>query len=85
MPRKQPQRRQIRHHEEIAVATLPRRHRVPLDCVHLDVDRHQVVAALGSAGHDVLEEVGGREPFTLQTPLHVGDPYDHRVDVAVSD
>ena len=29
--------------------------------------------------------MGGREPFALQTTLHVGDPYDHRVDVVTSD
>jgi hypothetical protein len=29
--------------------------------------------------------VGGSEPFSLQSSLHVGDPYDHRVDVTGSD
>ena len=42
------QRGQVGRHDEVAVAALPRRDRVAVDGVHLDVDGEQVVAALGA-------------------------------------
>ena len=85
VPREQPQRRQIRRHHEVAVAALPRGHRVAGDGVHVDVDREQVVAAFRAGAHDVVEEVAGGKALALQTSLHVGDPDDDRVDLVGGD
>ena len=60
VPGHRPQRRQVRLHHEVAVAARPRRHRVAVDGVHVDVDGEQVVAALGGVLEDDVEEVLGR-------------------------
>ena len=45
LPGHGPQRVEVGRHHEVAVAALPRGHRVAVDRVHLDVDGEQVVAA----------------------------------------
>ena len=82
LPRHGTERRQIRTHREIPVATLPRGHRIALDGVHLDVDGEQVVAPLGAVLDDLLEEMAGGEALSLQAPLHVGERQHDRVDLA---
>ena len=47
-------------HLEVAVAALPRRHRVAVDGVHLDVDGEQVVAGLGAVARRPRRGSGGR-------------------------
>ena len=56
LPRHRPQRVEVGRHHEVAVAALPRGHRVAVDGVHLDVDREQVVAALGAVVDHLVEE-----------------------------
>ena len=85
VPRDRPQRVEVGHHLEVAVAALPRRHLVAADGVHVDVDGEQVVAALGAVLEHVVEEVLGGQPLALKPPLHVGDREQHGVDRAVRD
>ena len=73
VPRDPAQRVQVRAHLEVAVAPLPRRHRVAVDGVHLDVHREQVVAPLGAVGEHLIEEVAGGQALSLEAALHVGD------------
>ena len=84
-PRHRPQRLQVRHHLEVAVAGVPGGHRVAADRFHVDVDGEQVVAALGPVLEHVVEEVRGGQPLALQPPLHVGDREQHGVDRALRD
>ncbi len=72
-------------HHEVAVAALPRRHLVAGDGLHVDVDREQVVAALGAVLDHLVEEVGSGQPLALEAPLHVGDRQQDGVDLAVLD
>ena len=72
-------------HLEIAVAALPRGHRIAADGLHVDVDSEQVVAALGTVLEHLVEEVRGGQALALQSPLHVGDRQQHGVDRAVRD
>ena len=48
LPRGAPQRVEVEDEHHVAVAALPRGHRVAVDGVHVDVDGEQVVAALGA-------------------------------------
>ena len=48
LPRHRAQRVEVGDHLEVAVAALPGGHRVAADRLHVDVDREQVVAALGA-------------------------------------
>jgi hypothetical protein len=82
VPRDHAQRVEVRLHLEVAVATLPRGHRVAGDRVHLDVDGEQVVARLGAVGDDVLDEVVRVEPLALEAALHVGEAEQDGVDLA---
>ena len=70
---------------EVAVAALPRGHRIAGDRLHLDIDAEQVVAALGAVLGDLREEVAGGQPLALQAALHVGERQQHRVDLAAID
>ena len=81
----QPQRRPVGHELHVAVAALPRRDGVAPDGVHVDVDREQVVAALGAVLERDVEEVAPVQPLALQPSLHVGERHDDRVDVALVD
>ena len=82
LPRDRTQRGQVGLEHEVAVAALPRGHRVAVDGVHVDVDRQQVVAALGAVLDDLLDEVARRQSLALQTALHVAQRDQHRVDLA---
>jgi hypothetical protein len=81
MPRDRAQRVEIRPHDEVPVAALPGGHLVALDRLHVDVDGEQVVAGLGVALGDVIEEVGRGHPLSLETALHVGDRQKDGVDL----
>ena len=78
----QPDRPVVEDELHVAVAALPRRDRVAVDGVHVDVDREQVVAALGAVLDDVVGEVAAVQPLALQPALHVGEGDDHGVDLA---
>ena len=84
-PRDAPQRREVGHEDEVAVAALPRRHRVARHRVHVDVDREQVVAALGAVLGDAVDERAGGQPLALQAALHVAHRDDDGVDPAARD
>src|SRR5215211_44846 len=76
LPGHDPQGREVRLEDEVPVALLPGAHGVALDCVHLDVDGEQVVAALRVVLDHLVEEVGGGEALALQAALHVHHPYE---------
>ncbi len=82
MPRDVSQRVQIGLEHEVAVAALPRRHRVAVHGVHLDIDGEQVVAPLGTVLDDLVDEVPGGQSLALQPALHVCEGDDDRVDGA---
>ena len=84
-PGRPAQRREVGRHLEVAVAALPRAHRVAVDGVHLDVDGQQVVAGLGSVTQDGVQEVARGEALSLQASLHVGEREHHRVDLLCGD
>ncbi len=52
------ERREVGGEDEVAVAGVPARHGVPVDGVHVDVDRQEVVATL----HTVLDHVVEEQP-----------------------
>ena len=79
-PAHRPQRAEVGLHLEVAVAGLPRGHRVAVDRVHLDVDGEQVVAGLGAVLDHVLHEVRADQPLALQAALHVGEDEEDGVD-----
>ena len=79
------QRVEVGHEHHVAVAALPRGHRIALDGAHLDVDGEQVVAALGSVLEHLAEEVRGGQALALQASLHVGHREQDRVDLAAGD
>jgi hypothetical protein len=80
-----PDRVEVESELHVAVALLPRRHRVAVDRVHVDVDAQQVVAALRAVVDHHVDEVLGVQPLALQPALHVGERDDHGVDLAVPD
>jgi len=79
------QRVEVRAHHKVAVTALPGRHREALDGRHVNVDREQVVAALGAVLGDLVDEVAGDQALAHQAPLHVGDREHHRVDGPLRD
>ena len=79
------QRVEVWLEQHVAVAALPRGHRVALDRAHVDVDRQQVVAALRPVLGHLVEEVRRRQALALQAPLHVGHRQQDRVDCAPGD
>ena len=85
-PREDPQRVEVRHHVEVAVAAGPVGHLVAGDRVHLHVDRHQVVASLGRlAVVGGLDEVFGIDALAHESALHIGEGDDNGVDRAFGD
>ncbi len=85
MPRDVSQRVQIGLEHEVAVAALPRRHRVAVHGVHLDIDGEQVVAPLGTVLDDLVDEVPGGQSLALQPALHIGQAEQDGVDLAPVD
>ena len=67
------QRGEVEVEHEVAVAALPRGHRVAVDGVHVDVDGEQVVAALGAVVEHSSRKNWRVEPLALQPALHVGE------------
>ena len=84
LPRERPQRVEVGLHLEVAVAALPRRHRVAVDRVHLDVDGEQVVAGLGAVLERPRRGSGRGQPLALQAALHVREREQDGVDRAVA-
>src|SRR5205823_3981014 len=65
-------------------ASLPRRDLVAGHGIHLHIECQQVVATLRAmAVVDLLEEEVAVEALAEQTPLHVRERHDHRVDRSV--
>jgi hypothetical protein len=79
-----PQRGQVGDHDKIAVTGLPRRDAVPIDSVHLYVNRQQVVAPFGAVLEDVFKKEPGVDPLALEAALQVDDGDNHGVDRALS-
>ena len=82
-PRDPPQRREVGHDVEVAVALVPARDLVPRHGVHLHLEREQVVAALDGVlrVEHLLDEELAVEPLAHQASLHVGERDDDRVDL----
>ena len=83
-PRNAPERRQVRLHDEVAVALLPIGDGVARHRLHIDVVGEQVVAAVGLLIGAVEEEFG-LEAFADEPSLHVGEADHDRVDLAGAD
>ena len=81
LPRHRAQRVEVGAHHEVAIAALPRGHREALDRGHVDVDREQVVAALGAVLGHLVDEVMRDQPLAHQAALHVGDREQDGVDL----
>ena len=82
VPRDPPQGLEVGLELEVAVAALPRRHRVAVHRIHLDVDGEQVVARLGAVAEHLFEEMARRQALALQSPLHVGEAEEDGVGLA---
>jgi hypothetical protein len=80
-----PQRRQVGHEPEVAVAALPARDLVARNGVHLHLEREQVVAALDPVLDGVVEEELRLQALSEQATLHVREGDDDRVDRAALD
>ncbi len=80
-PGRAPQRRQVRLHDEVAVALFPVGDGVARHRLHVDVVGEQVVAAVGFLVGAVEEEIG-LHALADQAALHVGEADDDRVDLA---
>ena len=80
-PRDAPQRSHVGLHDHVAVAGLPRRERVALDGVHLDVNGEQIVAAFGAVSRDLFAEQSRRDALADEAALHVGKSDDDGVDL----
>ncbi len=76
------QRGQVGDHGHVAVAARPAGHGVPVDRIHVHVDREQVIAALRTVRGGILQEEPGGEALADQAALHVGEGHDDGVDVA---
>ena len=85
LPRRPSQRAQVEVEEHVAIATLPGRHRVAGDGVHLDIDGEQVVAALSAVVEHMVEEETCVQALALEAALHVGEAHDDRVDRTLVD
>jgi hypothetical protein len=80
VPGHQPDRVEVRLHLEVAVAGLPRGHRVARDGVHVDVHGEQVVARLCAVLEHLLDEVVPDQALALEAALHVGEAEEDGVD-----
>ena len=80
----QPDRVVVGHELHVAVALLPRGDGVAVDGVHVDVDREQVVAALGAGLQRDVQEVLRVQALALEPALHVGEGEHDGVDLAAS-
>ena len=78
-----PQRGEVGHEVDVAVAELPAGELVAGHRLHLHVDGEQVVAAVRAVGGDVARR---RSPASKRLPTEpavvVGEPDDHGVDLA---
>ncbi len=82
-PGNPPKRGEIRLHREVAVTALPARDLVTGNRIHLHVERKQVVAPLDRVlVLDLVHEELRVEPLSHQSPLHVRERDDDRVDRA---
>ena len=73
VPGQRAQRVEVGHHLEVAVAALPRGHRVAADGVHLDVDGEQVVAPSAPWSTTSSRKCSRGQALALQPALHVGN------------
>ncbi len=78
----QPDRVVVGHELHVAVALLPRGDGVAVDGVHVDVDREEVVAALGARLQRDVQEVLPVQALALEPALHVGEGEHDGVDLA---
>jgi hypothetical protein len=81
-PRDEAERRQVRHHLEVAVARLPAGVLVPGERLHLHVDREEVQARVQALfAEDLLEEEVGEDPLAHEAALQVREHAEHSVDL----
>ena len=84
-PGRPPQRREIGHAVEIAIAGLPAGVLVAGDDIHLHIAGQQVVAGVHAiVGHMIHEEVAG-DPLAHQAAVHIRENRQHRLDLAALD
>ena len=82
-PRADAQRREVRHHGEVAVAGLPRGELVARGDLGLDVHGQQVLAGMQTGvGEHLLEEVARHDALADEAALHVGEHAQDGVDLA---
>ena len=84
-PSRPPQRLQLRRQVDVAVALLPAGEGVPGDRLHLHIDRQQVVAGVGAAIGDLVEEEPGVEALAEQATVEVREGDQHGLDIAAFD
>ena len=74
-----PERGQVGHEVDVAVALVPAREREAGDRSHLHVDGEEVVARVCALAYG-LDEEAGVEPLADQAPVMVGEGNHHGVD-----
>ena len=80
-PRHEPQRGEVGHRAEVAVALVPVGVAVARQRRHVDVDREQVVAGLDAAVEHVVAEEATGHPLAHEPTLEVGEDHQHRVEL----
>ncbi len=84
-PGQEPQRGEVRHRHDIAVAVVPVGEPVSRERFHVHVDGEEIVTRLDAVFEHVVEEEPPRDAFSDRTTLHVGKRHHHRVDGSVGD
>ena len=83
-PRNAPQRREVRLHDEVAIALRPVRRLVAGHWLHIDVGGQQIIAAMRLVMGGI-DEVLRQETLSREPALHVDDAGQHRVDLTAGD
>ena len=84
-PGRPPQRLHLRRQVDVAVPLLPAGEGVPGDRLHLHIDGQQVVAGVGAAIGDLVEEELGVEALAEQAAVEVRERDHHGLDIAAFD
>ena len=79
------QRRPVRAIQIVAIAGFPVHERVAVGCVHLHIGAEEVGAKVGPMVEAVLDEELAGNALANETPLHVTDRGDDRIDLVRGD
>ena len=79
-PGHQPERGRIGQHLKITETRIPIGDGKPIQRIHVEVDREQVAAAMGSVGHHRLQKMACVETLAHESAKRIGDGHEDRID-----